>query len=57
MDALFKALDTPASYDAGAARDPMRKIGEGAALVALSPRHPGPGRVERRRPASGFSLY
>lgn len=31
MDALFKALDTPANYDAGAAREAMRKIGEGAA--------------------------
>ena len=33
MDALFKALDTPASYDAGAAREAMRKIGEGAAAL------------------------
>lgn len=30
MDALFKALDTPASYDAAAARESMRRIGEGA---------------------------
>lgn len=33
MDALFKALDTPASYDAAAARSALGKIGEEAAKL------------------------